>query len=645
MANSNQEMYFKHPEILYFLSLLILPIIVHLFQFRRYQKEYFTNVRFLKEIITQTRKSSVIKKWLLLFTRMLVIACLVLAFAQPCFEAQQHQAIGNELVLVLDNSYSMQAEGEQGPLLQRAIQEIIQEIPKEKTVSIITNDQAYWHTTVGAIRNDLLQIECSATPFSLKNTWDKIHHGLPNSTKDVVFLTDGKGIQTKDVTAIPKGVLPHWIFSESTLKSNVSVDSVAVTAADAGFYDLKIKLSSFGEVTESVSLSVYSDQVPIAKSIVAASDINKVIQIKIPNTFRQGFVKLADKGLAYDNTYFFSIPKTQKTKVYAIGETHKNEFLTRIYTSDEFEITTADVSQIAYSALENQDVIVLNEIKDISVSLQSTVLGFYEKGGVVLLIPSEESDITSLNKLLSLAGNIRFESYQKQQRLITQINFQHDLFRTVFEQKVTNFQYPKTAGNFIYKGSASTALSFDNKQPFLISIPKGLGQLYVFTAPINQELSNFKQSPLVVPTFYKMANSKVSNVQSFVVGQPQKMLVDIALAKDEVLRIKDAKNVFIPTQEVGAKKAQITFGAYPTYAGNFEIQHKNKTIDGVSFNTSREESDITQTAISPDGIATDLSEVLIEFSQNRTDNEFWRWLLVLTLVFLMFEILIQKFLK
>ncbi|MFN3968968.1 BatA domain-containing protein, partial [Flavobacterium sp.] len=43
-------MQFKHPEILYFLFLLVIPILVHLFQLRRFKKEYFTNVQFLKEL-------------------------------------------------------------------------------------------------------------------------------------------------------------------------------------------------------------------------------------------------------------------------------------------------------------------------------------------------------------------------------------------------------------------------------------------------------------------------------------------------------------------------------------------------------------------------------------------------------------------
>ena len=44
-------MQFKNPEILYALFLLLIPIIVHLFQLRKFQKVTFTNVAFFYSAI------------------------------------------------------------------------------------------------------------------------------------------------------------------------------------------------------------------------------------------------------------------------------------------------------------------------------------------------------------------------------------------------------------------------------------------------------------------------------------------------------------------------------------------------------------------------------------------------------------------
>ena len=119
-------MQFYHPEVLYALALLIIPILVHLFQLRRFQKEYFTNVKFLKKISLQTRKSSRIKKWLILSTRLLALACIILAFAQPYIPSEKSDSSPIETVIYLDNSYSMQALGKKGRLLERSIQELLE---------------------------------------------------------------------------------------------------------------------------------------------------------------------------------------------------------------------------------------------------------------------------------------------------------------------------------------------------------------------------------------------------------------------------------------------------------------------------------------------------------------------------------------
>jgi len=109
-------MQFKNPEILYALLLLIIPIIIHLFQLRRFKKVAFTNVQFLKRVTLKTRKSSQLKKWLTLLTRLLLFGCIILAFAQPYLSNTDSFSTENETVIYLDNSFSMQAKGENGKI-------------------------------------------------------------------------------------------------------------------------------------------------------------------------------------------------------------------------------------------------------------------------------------------------------------------------------------------------------------------------------------------------------------------------------------------------------------------------------------------------------------------------------------------------
>jgi hypothetical protein len=186
-------MQFKHPELLYALLLLVIPIIVHLFQLRRFQKEAFTNVKFLKEITLQTRKSSQLKKWLILCTRLLLLACIIIAFAQPFISNSKSFNTKSEMVIYLDNSFSMQAKGSNGTLLNSAIQDIIENIDDTEAFTLFTNDITYKNTSLKAIKNELIKLSYSPNQLNkdavvLKGK--KEFSNDLNTLKNLVFISD-----------------------------------------------------------------------------------------------------------------------------------------------------------------------------------------------------------------------------------------------------------------------------------------------------------------------------------------------------------------------------------------------------------------------------------------------------------------------
>ena len=57
-------MQFLYPTFLWALTALAIPVILHLFYFRRFKKVYFTNVRFLKEVKDETSMRSKLRNLL-----------------------------------------------------------------------------------------------------------------------------------------------------------------------------------------------------------------------------------------------------------------------------------------------------------------------------------------------------------------------------------------------------------------------------------------------------------------------------------------------------------------------------------------------------------------------------------------------------
>ena len=138
-------MNFLHPNILWFLSLLALPIIIHLFHFRRHKKLYFSSLKFIQSFQQEKKAIKKAKDLLILLFRILAILFLVLAFAQPYTGTiSDSEAASDSLIsLYIDNSNSMSAKGINGELLSQAksnAKEIISQFPANQKFIIASNE-------------------------------------------------------------------------------------------------------------------------------------------------------------------------------------------------------------------------------------------------------------------------------------------------------------------------------------------------------------------------------------------------------------------------------------------------------------------------------------------------------------------------
>ncbi|MBO9585523.1 MAG: BatA and WFA domain-containing protein [Flavobacterium sp.] len=642
-------MHFKHPEILYFLFLLIVPILVHLFQLRRFKTSYFTNVRFLKELAIQTRKSSKIKKRLLLATRLLLLTCAIIAFAQPFFEAADSKNASNEMYIVLDNSFSMQAKGKKGELLKRAVQELLENTPENTPFSLLTNTENFWNTDIKSSKSALQNLKYSPSSFDLSAITAKIKAHKSAHKKDIVIITDAVGLKESAVKTLDFEEKPYFIVPEAEQKNNVSIDSVYINQTLENFYEIGINLSAYGEDFKPVSTALYNQNKLIAKTIVNFDSKKKKINFTIPKEAFHGYVAIEDNGLTYDNKLFFSISKNKKTNVISIGEPEKSNFLSRIYTSGEFNYNNYSISALDYNSLEKQNTIILNELTDIPQALQTTLKAFVAKGGNLVVIPSEKTSLSSLNALLGNFGKIQFGNLETNSKLITKINFDHPLFSGVFENKITNFQYPKVNSSFAVSSPYPAVLSFEDQIAFVTSVQNPISGITVFTAPINSANSNFQQSPLIVPLFYKIAqNNQKTGVNALTIGNNQPYFADVLLTKDAILEVKGTDDSFIPIQQILNNKVKLTFNDFPETAGNYSIFDKKEWVENISFNYKRTESDLSQVntnVVSDFKTADTISTIFNTLQTERTDSQIWKWFVIFALLFLVLEMAIIKFVK
>ena len=640
-------MQFKHPELLYALFLLLIPIIVHLFQLRKFQKVAFTNVAFLKEATLQTRKSSQIKKWLILCTRLLLLAAIVLAFAQPFTSKSDTFKTKKETVIYLDNSFSLQAKGNQGPLLKRAVQDIISNVPETENISLITNDNTYKNTTIKAIKNDLLQLDYSSNKLTSEAALLKsntIFSKQKGTLRNLVFISDFQqdaspfNPKTDSLTNL------HLVKLQPINTSNITIDTVYIFKKTASTIALKVLIKNSGSTIENLPISLFSNDNLIAKTSVAIED-NAETTFSLPvNEVINGKISIDDANLQFDNSLYFNIDNGSKANVLSINAIN-DSFLKRIYTDNEFNYTTTLENQLDYNIIDKQHLIILNELDAIPKALAATLNQFTKQGGALIVIPSKKINKQSYNQLLANYGS-NFNDLLLTEKRITTINYAHPLYNNgVFEKQVSNFQYPKVTSFYPVSSNNAAALQFEDGKPFLYQN----NGAFIFTASLNSENSNFINSPLIVPTLYNIGKQSLKTPNLYyTIGQENTFDVDTQLQQDDILSLVNNDINIIPRQQYFNNKVVINTSKNPSIANIYTIKNKNESIKNISYNYNRNESHLTYRNLSPSKnitVSDSITEIFNTLKSDTKVNALWKWFVIFALALLIIEMGILKYFK
>nr|WP_297788000.1 BatA domain-containing protein [uncultured Allomuricauda sp.] len=638
-------MQFKHPEILWALFLLVIPILIHLFQLRRFTKTPFTNVAMLQKVVSESRKSNTLKKWLLLLTRLLLLAALIMAFAQPFISASTALQ-EKETVVYLDDSFSMQAKSNGISLLEKATQDLIKNIDGESEFSLFTNEKTFSNVRIADIQNLLLSLPYSYRQLSLNEIGLKANSLFSQNTgsvKNLILISDFQERISDGNKSLDSSFTTHFVPMQPKELQNVSIDSVFVDDVLNEQATLHVFLSG-GNQDEPLPISLYNANELIAKT-AAKFKSNRDAEVEFTisvNEALNGRLSIIDNALGYDNRFYFNINTKQKIKVLAISDSD-SDYLNRLFRGDEFDFRKYALSQLDYSNLDDQNVVVLDNLKVIPSSLQNILRTFKSEGSTLIVVPAKDSDISSYNSLLSGFSATQFSEKVVSDQQVTTITFDHPLYRNVFEEEVSNFQYPSVKEYFGIRTGLPKALSMDGGDSFLV----GDDGLYVFTVPLTLENSNFINSPLIVPTFYNMAQSSLQVPKPYqTLGKVTSVDIPAEIGNDDILEVSKAEYRFIPLQQTFPSRVRLTFDQSPTEDGIYSILRDDRTIQNISFNYPRTESQLKYLDLGTlDNVNTmDSIPVLFEFLEAENNiTAYWKWFVILALLLALIEVLIQKF--
>jgi len=641
-------MQFLHPEYFYALPALLIPIFIHLFQLRRFKKYAFTNVALLQKIRFQTRKSSQLKKWLILILRLLAMAFMILAFSQPYFSNQKSTNVPSETVLYLDNSFSMQALGANGPLFKRAVQDVISGIDEGQKISLFMNDISYQSTTLKDIKNKLLNLNYSPNQLSLSNVILKgasLFSNSKSSLKTLLVISDFQKQDQELLADIDTTLRVILVPLKPLNTANDYIDRISIEPSLNANNLLNVTAKTTTKSRDSIAITLFEGGKIIGKSILKKSKNYKTSFVIQKKDGFKGRLSIEDSQVYYDDIFYFNIPKKSKIAVLAINDNTSSAFLKKIYSKDEFIFKTQDYKALDFSQIKNTNLIVLNGVNDISIALKNSLKDFMTNGGITVLIPGDQGNISSYNQLISTQTNHSLKPIKSQEKSVTGLEFDHFILKEVFKTKVTNFQYPSVNSYYPITTLTNKILSFEDQQAFLCQF----NSLFLFTASLSLNNSNFKKSPLIVPTLYNIGRySLVNPPLQYFTETKNSFDLKVDLQKDHILKLSRNKEEFIPLQSNLNSKVRIITEKLPNEPGHYAVIKGNDTITHISYNYNRKESLLAYYNLSDMKgciINNALPITLKNLNSESNVTWLWKWFIIFALILLAFEMLILKYFK
>ena len=373
----------------------------------------FSNTRLLRQVKEETTKRRRIKHWLVLLTRLLFILFLVLAFAQPFFPAREQLSSGKNVVLYIDNSYSMSATmPDKSRALDMAMSyanELINTFPVDTRYKLLTNDFAPFsnnYKTKSEIADLIAQVRFS----NVSRTFDEIQKKIElTGSPDVFILSDFQKSTIASTPILDSALQWRLVPIQSNVSNNLYVDSA--------WFDNPYLV---GGTSNRLNVWIRNDGLENADHLSVKLTINKVLAATTtisvpgnglttsvfdistdPNLFQELKISLQDFPISFDNEFYMAITPLSKMKVTEVRGVSATRYIESVFGNRQlFEFRSFPISNIDFTPLETADLVVFNELPEFDEPLRALIVNGKIKS--FLIIPAQQIKTASYQSVTGL---------------------------------------------------------------------------------------------------------------------------------------------------------------------------------------------------------------------------------------------------
>jgi preprotein translocase subunit SecG len=671
-------MNFLYPGFLFALISVAIPVIIHLFNFRKFKKVYFSNVQLLKEVEQQNSSKEKLKNLLILLSRILAIIFLVLAFVQPYIPAHNQKtiALNNVVSIYIDNSYSMEAINKDGNLLdeaKRRAKELVKGFGMNDRFQLLTNNFEGKHQRLlneEEFLKALDDVQISAANRNLQQILNRQGNVLTGSANKYSFLISDfqKNISTTNKLDTKADIQYSFLKLNANTLPNVAIDSVWALSPNhqpGANERLVVQLKNYSEEEAKnipLKLSINNQQKGLgAITIPAGKTVKDTLNFSgLSAGWQKGLISIKDFPVTFDDTLSFSFKVDESFPVLSINGASTGNYIKALFAADRYyKLTENAESNVDYSNFASYGLIVLNGLKNPSTGLAEQLKTYLNAGGTVVLFPDLDANIQTYNSFLSGLSLPNIQTLNTTATKVDQIDLQNPIFKTVFEEIPKNLDLPTVSRyySFVEKNTSNKEdiMLLPGRKPFFSKYGVGNGQVYLSASGLNTSDGNLARHPVFVPLIYRLALSGGNETPLYYnLGNDNALAgKKITLGKNQSLKITANGFEAIPEIRQADGKTLIYIADQIKNAGFYNLKLADSLLAVYSFNNGRTESDmhyLDKTALNQLAdkgnlkiFDTDKDAVKLIAGANKIGRTLWKLCLILSLIFIAAEILLIRF--
>ncbi|MFN3874391.1 MAG: BatA domain-containing protein [Flavobacteriales bacterium] len=674
-------MSFLHPAFLWALAALAIPVLIHLFQLRRFRRVDFTHVRLLAEVTRQTRARRKVQHWLVLLARCMAIAALVLAFAQPYLPGEGAAAAGDRAVSVyIDDSHSMDGQNARGRLLdqaRKAAQEIIAGHAATDRFQVL-NGRFDGRQQALLSREEALLAAAKADASPYSRTISKVlarqREALAASSapqRRAYVITDlQRGIADVEAWADDSTIATVIVPLEPDGTANLSIDSAwfASPVRRLGqLEELHARITNHGAqelVNVPLRLSIDGTQrAAIAVTAPPQASVDNVLRFRNDSPgLHWAEISIADQPVTFDDRLWLAYRTIGQLRVLLVsgGDAPTDRAVAAVFAGDSLHaFEQRDYRSLDLALLDQADLLLLNALPEVPGGLVQAVEAFARSGGSVAVLPPAGGDPARHASLFQALGASPPARLDTGMARVDRIDLEHPFYRDVFSSMPRNVDLPFARDRWHLRPApgSDALLRTQDGLPYLTRTPIGKGSAYLLAAPLAERSGNLARHALFATSLLRMAElSRPTNAPYAVIGAEASLPADgIPLGAEQPPRLLGPRGAaLLPEVRRAPAGAALVVHGEDLAPGHYALVAGSDTLAGYALNLARAESDLRampaaelQQRLAERGLKTFSvleggEDLFIRLASLGRGSKPWKWLIAFALLMLAVETLLLR---